>query len=63
MTAFMLSREAHPSGQFKRPFLTYFSPCRLHKRNNKTHSLSNPLAWLKAYDTGMDQGLQHTQPS
>jgi hypothetical protein len=33
MTAFMLSREAHPSGQFKRPFLTYFSACRLHIRN------------------------------
>jgi len=42
ITAFILSREVQPSGQFKRPFLMYLSECRLQTRINKHKTTTRP---------------------
>jgi len=47
ITAFMLSREVQPSGQFRRPFLMYFSEWRLHTRINEHTTLTRASLKLK----------------
>ena len=42
ITAFILSREVQPSGQFRRPFLMYLSLCRLQTRINKHKTSTRP---------------------
>jgi len=63
ITAFMLSREVQPSGQFRRPFLMYFSEWRLQTRINEHTTLTRPLNTSAQYYIDEDHRHEHTLPS